>query len=321
MPTHSPYVWGGFIAFVIALLALDLGVFNRKQHVIGVREALMWSVIWIAISVLFGVGVWHYQGEVSGKAYFLCYVMEKALSVDNLFVFLAIFSFFAVPAAYQHRVLFWGILGALVMRAAFIYAGSELILKYNWILYVFGGFLVFTGIKLLFHKGEAANPDKSLVVRAVRAVLPVAPHYDGAHFWTRVNGKLMATPLLLVLIAIEATDVVFAVDSVPAAIAAVYDPAIGDASIDTFVIYTSNIMAILGLRALYFALAAMERAFRYLKYGLAAILVFIGLKMMLSKVVGHVDITLSLGIVFGLLGASVLASLIAPPRHDGGNPV
>jgi len=316
MPTHSPYVWGGFIAFVIALLALDLGVFNRKQHVIGVREALGWSVFWIAVSVAFGIGVWHYQGDVAGRAYFLCYVMEKALSVDNLFVFLAIFSFFAVPAAYQHRVLFWGILGALVMRALFIYAGSELIMRYHWVLYVFGAFLVITGVKLLFHKGESANPDKSLVVRAVRAVMPISPHYDGARFWTRVDGKRMATPLLLVLIAIEATDVVFAVDSVPAAIAAVYDPAIGPASIDTFVIYTSNIMAILGLRALYFALAAMERAFRYLKYGLSAILVFIGLKMCFSSYY-HPPMPLSLGIVFGLLGLSVLASLIVKPPKDG----
>ncbi len=300
----TPALWIGFLVFVLAMLALDLGVFHRKEHVIRPREALIWSLVWISLALVFNLGVYHWFGPVRALEFLTGYLIEKALSVDNLFVFLVLFSYFSVPRALQHRVLFWGILGALIMRAAFIFAGAALIQSFHWVIYIFGAFLVFTGIKLLAHADEEQHPEKNPVLRIFRRVVPAVPDYRGSHFLVREGGRWLATPLLAVLVAIEATDIVFAVDSIPAIFAITADP---------FIVFTSNIFAILGLRALYFLLAGMLGAFRFLKVGLGLVLAFVGAKMLLSEVY-KIPIVVSLLVIAALLGGSVLASVLFPDR-------
>src|SRR5262245_26859084 len=271
----TPLLWIGFTLFVLAMLAIDLGVFHRRAHEVRVREALVWTVVWITLALLFNAGVYFWLGRERALEFFTGYLIEKALSVDNIFVFFVIFSYFAVPAALQHRVLFWGILGALVMRAIFILLGAALLQAFHWIIYAFGGFLLFTGVKLLLHHGSDVHPERNPLFNLFRRLIPSVPDYHGSHFTTVQGRKRYATPLLLVLLCVEATDIVFAVDSIPAIFAITRDP---------FIVYTSNIFAILGLRALYFVLAGAIHKVRYLGVGLALVLIFVGVKMMLTDI-------------------------------------
>ncbi len=298
----TPGLWIGFTAFVLVLLALDLGVFHRKAHVVGVREALVWTGIWVGLALAFNVGVYFWFGQARALEFLTGYVIEKALSVDNIFVFLVVFSYFSVPPALQHRVLFWGIFGALLMRAGFIIVGAALLQTFHWIIYVFGVFLVFTGAKLLLQRDAEVHPERNPALRLFRRLIPAVPDYRGARFLVREAGRWYATPLLAVLVVVEATDIVFAVDSIPAIFAVTSDP---------FIVYTSNVFAILGLRALYFALAAMMDRFQYLKIGLGLVLAFVGTKMVISDWY-HVPVTLSLAVVLSLLAGSVVASLLRP---------
>ena len=299
----SPLMWGGFTAFVLAMLALDLGVFHRHAHEVRVREALIWSAVWIGLALAFNVLVWWVFGSERALEFTAGYLIEKALSVDNLFVFLVIFSYFAVPSRLQHRVLFWGILGAIVLRALFIFAGAALLQQFHWIMYVFGAFLVFTGVKLLVQHEEHVDPSTNPVVRLFRRFIPLVPQFHEHRFTVVQNGRRYATPLLMVLIVIEATDVVFAVDSIPAVFAVTRDP---------FIVYTSNLFAILGLRALFFALAGLMGRFHYLKIGLGMVLAFVGTKMLIADIY-KLPIGVSLGIIAGLLGASIMTSVLRPP--------
>lgn len=305
----SPALWIGFTAFVLAMLALDLGVFHREAREMRVRDALGWTAIWIGLALAFNVGVYWRFGSERALEFLTGYVIEKALSVDNIFVFLVVFSVFAVPAKLQHRVLFWGILGALVMRAAFIVLGAALLQRFHWVIYVFGAFLVFTGIKLLVQRSEEIHPERNPLFRLFRRLVPSVPDYREGKFTVVEAGKRYATPLLLVLVAIEATDIVFAVDSIPAIFAVTTDP---------FIVYTSNIFAILGLRALFFALAGMMGKFHYLKIGLSLVLVFVGTKMLLAGVY-KIPILASLAIIVALLAGSVVASLMRPPVDPPGS--
>jgi tellurite resistance protein TerC len=298
----TPGLWIGFTVFVLAMLALDLGVFHRHAHVVSVREAFTWSMVWIGMALLFNVGVYRWFGAERGLEFLTGYLIEKALSVDNIFVFVVIFSYFAVPAALHHRVLFWGILGALVMRAFFIVLGAALLQKFHWIMYIFGGFLVLTGIKLLVQRDAEIHPERNPLFRLFRRMVHAVPDYHGARFFVVEAGRRHATPLLLVLVAVEATDLVFAIDSIPAIFAVTSDP---------FIVYTSNIFAILGLRALYFLLAGVIDRFHYLKVGLALVLAFVGTKMLIVDVY-KIPITVSLAIVAALIGGSVVASLLWP---------
>ena len=294
------WLWGGFTAFVLVMLALDLGVFHRKAHEIRFREALIWSVVWVTLALAFNALIWTWYGPTKGLEFLTGYLIEKALSVDNIFVFLVVFSYFAVPAAHQHRVLFWGILGALLMRAIFIAAGAALITKFHWIIYVFGGVLLLTGVKLFLQRNEQMHPERNPVLRLFRRFVPTTPEFHGQRFTVVKAGRRYATPLLAVLVLVEATDLVFAVDSIPAVFAVTKDP---------FIVYTSNIFAILGLRAMFFLLAGVMDRFRYLKPGLAAVLVFVGAKMMLTGVY-KIPIAVSLGVVAGILTVAVVASLV-----------
>jgi tellurite resistance protein TerC len=298
----SPALWAGFTALVLAMLALDLGVFHRKAHEVHFKEALAWSAVWVGLAAAVNLLVLHYFGAQRGLEFLTGYLIEKALSVDNIFVFIVIFSFFAVPAAYQHRVLFWGILGALVMRAAFILAGAALLQRFHWIIYVFGGFLLVTGVKLLVHRDVALRPEQNPVYRLFRRVVPAVTEFRGSRFTVVENGRRYATPMLAVLVVVEATDLVFAVDSIPAIFAVTRDP---------FIVYASNVLAILGLRALYFLLAAVMGRFRYLKVGLACVLCFVGLKMLTADVYS-IPIAASLAVVVSLLAGSIVASLLSP---------
>jgi len=302
----TPLLWVGFTLFVLAMLALDLGVFHRRAHEIGVREAFAWTVVWIVLALLFNVGVYFWFGPVRGLEFFTGYLIEKALSVDNIFVFLVIFSYFGVPRAFQHRVLFWGILGALIMRAIFIVLGAALIQRFHWVIYIFGAFLIYTGVKLLLQRASEVHPERNPLFRMFRRIVPSVSDYHGAHFTAVVARKRYATPLLLVLVCVEATDIVFAVDSIPAIFAITRDP---------FIVYTSNIFAILGLRALYFVLVGVIGKFHYLRVGLALVLAFVGAKMMLSELY-KIPITVSLVVVATLLAGSVAASAIRPPRQE-----
>jgi tellurite resistance protein TerC len=297
-------LWIGFSLFVIAMLALDLLIFHRKAHEIKVREALLLSAFWIALALLFNLGIYFWRGSEAALQFFTGYLIEKSLSVDNLFVFLLIFTYFAVPPSYQHKVLFWGILGALLMRAVFILAGITLILKFHWVIYVFGAFLLFTGVRMVSQKETKIRPEKNPIIRLFRQVMPVSNEYSGEKFFLKEAGRLVATPLIIVLIAIETTDVVFAVDSIPAILAITLDP---------FIVYTSNVCAILGLRALYFALAGVMKLFHFLHYGLSAILVFIGTKMILTDVL-TIPIGISLAIVGTILLISVAVSVVTRPK-------
>lgn len=298
----TPLLWGGFTLLVLALLALDLGVFHRRVHVIGPREALLWSVFWICLALIFNVAVYHWFGKAHALEFFTGYVIEKALSVDNIFVFVVIFTYFAVPQELHHRVLFWGILGALVLRAAFILAGAALIQTFHWVIYVFGAFLIFTGAKLFLDRGSEVHPEQNPVFRLFRRFVRSVEGYRGARFFVTENGVRFATPLLLVLVCIEATDVVFAMDSIPAIFAVTRDP---------FIVYTSNIFAILGLRALYFLLAGIIPKFRYLRVGLAVVLVFVGIKMVIEGFY-EIPIVLSLAFILTVLTLSVLLSWLIP---------
>lgn len=293
------WVWVSFNAFVLAMLALDLGVFHRKAHVVKLGEALTWSAIWIALAMAFNVGVYYLAGPKPALEFLTGYLIEKSLSVDNLFVFAVLFAAFRVPADCKHKILFWGVFGALVMRAVMIFAGVALIERFHWLVYVFGGFLVLTGLKMLVSHPQPAAPQDHLLVRICRRLFRVTHDYHGDRFIVRLNGLLTATPLLLVLILVEATDLIFAVDSIPAILAV---------SNNTFIVFTSNVFAMLGLRALFFALAGVMDMFRYLKYGLAAILAFVGIKMMLVDV-APIPIAVSLSVVVGILATSMLASL------------
>ena len=300
MEPTSLWLWAGFNLFVLAMLAIDLGVFHRQAHAVSLREASIWSAVWIALALVFNLGVWKFLGPQPGVEFLTGYLIEKSLSIDNIFVIALLFAYFKVPDQYQHRVLFWGILGALVMRAAFILAGAALLDRFHWIIYLFGAFLVLTGIKMAFTPEHGLEPEKNPVVRLVRRLMPVTSDYRGANFFVREGGRLAATPLFLVLVMVEFTDLVFAVDSIPAIFAVTRDP---------FLVYTSNVFAILGLRSLYFLLAGVMHKFEYLKLGLAAILVFVGVKMALVDWV-KIPSGVSLGVIATILGIAIAASLL-----------
>jgi tellurite resistance protein TerC len=303
----NPVLWIGFTFVVLSMLALDLGVFHRRAHAVGVREALLWTLIWVGLSLAFNVVIYLQFGSQRALEYLTGYLIEKALSVDNIFVFLVVFSSFAVPAALQHRVLFWGILGAMVLRGAFIVIGAALVQAFHWAVYLFGIFLIFTGIKLLIHRVSSAHPEKNYVFRMFRRIVPSIGEYRDSRFTVVESGKRFATPLLLVLVAVEITDIAFAVDSIPAIFAITTDP---------FIVYTSNIFAILGLRALYFVLAGVMARFHYLNTGLALVLTFVGGKMILTDVY-RVPIGLSLAIVAALLAISIIASVFSTSGKRG----
>ncbi|SDY28824.1 TerC family protein [Hymenobacter psychrophilus] len=305
---NSPLFWVGFNVFVLALLLLDLLVFNRRDHAVSMREALGWSAFWIALSMSFNFLVYQWLGKAAAMEFLTGYLIEKSLSVDNLFVFLLIFSYFKVPAQYQHKILFWGIIGALVLRGVFILVGAALLAKFHFLMYVLGAFLVYTGIKMATTGAEPEiDPDSNPVVKFLSRHLPITSQLHGGRFFVRKDGVLFATPLLVVLVMVETTDVIFAADSIPAILAV---------SRDTFIVYTSNVFALLGLRALYFALEGLMRLFHYLHYGLALILVFIGGKLLLEDFV-HVSLTWSLGTVGAILLLSVALSLLFPkPKEE-----
>ncbi len=297
------WLWVGFNVFVLAMLALDLGVFHRKAHVVSFKESITWTVVWIALALLFNFGIWHFQGSQKALEFFTGYLIEKSLSVDNVFVFALLFGYFAVPAKYQHKVLFWGILGALIMRAVMIALGAVLITKFAWIIYVFGGFLILTGIKMIVKREEEIHPERNPVVRWFKKLMPVTSDYREDKFFVRENGILMATPLFIVLLLVEISDLIFAVDSIPAIFAV---------TTDTFIVYTSNVFAILGLRSLYFALAGVMDKFHYLKIGLGLVLTFVGVKMILAHTAWKIDTFLSLGAIVLILTISVVWSLLKP---------
>ena len=297
--------WAAFIGFLILMLALDLGIFNRKQHEISVKEALITSAIWVIISLLFNAVVFFYWDHHKALEFFTGYILEKSLSVDNIFVFILLFNYFDVPKKYQHKVLFWGIFGALVMRAALIFVGTALIAKFSWIIIIFGIFLIVAGLKMAFQKDEKVHPEKNPVVKFVKKFLPVTPEYHKDKFFIK-KGGLFATPLFIVLIVVETTDLIFAFDSIPAILAITYDP---------FIVFTSNAFAILGLRALYFALAGFMDKFQYLKIGLSIILVFIGIKMLITPLF-HIATYVSLIIILAILIISVAASLVRNKRAE-----
>ena len=302
----SLWWWVGFNVFVLAMLAVDLLVFHRKPHEVSFKEALIWSGVWIGLALTFNAGIYFLQGKQLALEFLTGYLIEKSLSVDNIFVFLMIFACFKVPAKYQHEVLFWGILGALLMRAGFIAGGVALIKNFHWIIYVFGAFLIFTGIKMALDKDKEIHPEKSLVLRLFRKIMPVTKDYEGGKFFVRKGKRTFATPLFVVLIVVETTDVIFAVDSIPAILAITQDP---------FIVYTSNVFAILGLRALYFDLAGIIQLFHYLHYGLSAILAFVGTKMLIVDFY-KIPIGLSLAVVAALLSLSVGASILWPKKPE-----
>ena len=300
------WMWVAFNVFVLAMLAVDLGVVHRRAHEVTLKEALLWSGIWISLALLFALGVYFWNGPQPALEFLTGYLIEKSLSVDNIFVFVLIFSYFKVPGRYQHEVLFWGILGALVMRAIFIFAGIALLQRLHWIIYVFGALLILTGIKMAMEKDKELHPDKNPVLKLFRRLVPVTEDYHADHFFVKQSGQYAATPLFIVLLVVETTDVIFAVDSIPAILGITMDP---------FIVYTSNVFAILGLRALYFALAGVIRLFHYLHYGLSAILVFVGAKMLLADVY-KLPVGVALGVIAGILLIAVLASVLRPRRDD-----
>lgn len=299
---HSLFAWVGFVLFVLFMLFLDLGVFHKKAHRVSFREALGWTGVWIALALLFNLGVYFALGKELALQFLTGYLIEKSLSVDNIFVILLIFTYFRVPDQYQHKVLFWGILGALTMRAVFIFGGLALIQKYRWVIYLFGGLLIFSGIRMSLPAKEEIALEKNFVLRMMRKFLPMVCSHDNGTFFQKQGGKTCATPLFAALIIVETTDFIFAVDSIPAILAISSDP---------FIVFTSNVFAILGLRSLYFAVAGLLDVFHHLKYGLSAILVFVGTKMLLS---GYYQLptAFALGIVIGILGVSIVTSLIWP---------
>jgi tellurite resistance protein TerC len=305
--THaSPAVWLAFAVLVVAVLAIDLGIFNRKAHVVKPREALVWTGVWVTLALGFGVFVWRRFGATAAEEFITGYAIEKALSVDNLFVMYAIFTALSTPALYQHGVLFWGILGAVVMRTVMVFAGAALLASFHWLIFVFGGFLVVTGIKMLVRKDETLHPENSRVLRAIKKVFPISHELHDGKMLVRIGGVLTATPLFLALVAIEGADAVFAVDSIFAIFAVTTDP---------FIVLTSNIFAILGLRSLYFVLAGAAERFKYVQPGLALVLVFVGLKMAISDWL-KIPVLVSLGVIVFLVGGSIAASLLRTARIE-----
>lgn len=311
--TPETFWWVGFVGFVLAMLALDLGLFHRKSHEVRLREALVWTAVWVSLALLFGLGIYlGWIGAYCGAAerqqamldYVTSYLIEVSLSIDNVFVFALLFSYFQVLPSYRHRVLFWGILGALVMRAAMIFAGVALLHTFHWVIYIFGAVLILGGIKMWRSHGVKIDPQTNPILRLVRHVLPVSHENHGPRFFTRVNGALMVTPLFVVLVFVEWTDLVFAVDSIPAVLAVTHD---------AFIVFTSNVMAILGLRSLYFSLAGIMQRFHALHYGLAAVLIFVGAKMCLADVF-KIPTVAALLIVVAILAASVIVSVLRPLR-------
>jgi len=305
------WIWVAFNLFVLAMLALDLGVFHRKSHAVGMKEALSWSAAWISLALLFNVGLYFWRGPQPAMEFLTGYLIEKALSVDNIFVFIMIFAYFKVPSLYQHKVLFWGILGALVMRAMCIAAGITLLKQFHWLIYVFGGFLILTGIKMLLTKDKEIDPAKNPMLGLFRRMMPVTENYEGDKFFVRREGRTWATPLFIALLFIEMSDLIFAVDSIPAILSITQDP---------FLVYTSNVFAILGLRSLYFALAGIMGLFHYLHYGLSAILIFVGAKMAIVDFY-KIPIGVSLAVIAGILLLSVVLSLARPRPAVPENPV
>jgi len=299
-------LWIGFTVFVLALLALDLGVFHRNSHAVSTREAFTWSVAWISLALIFNACIYQWFGPQRGLEFLTGFLIEKALAVDNIFVFVILFSYFTVSPAFQHKVLFWGIIGALIMRAVFIVIGGVLLQQFHWVMYLFGAFLVLTGIKLLVHQDVAIHPERNPLFRLFTRFVPSTSDYHGDRFFIRQGGRWLATPLLLVLVSVEITDLVFAIDSIPAIFAVTSDP---------FIVYTSNIFAILGLRSLYFLLAGIIHQFHYLKTGLALVLAFVGMKMLLADIY-KVPIGVSLAVIATVLGVAILTSLIWPPDKE-----
>ena len=303
----STWLWLGFSIFIVTMLSLDLGLLNRKAHTITYREAWIWTTAWVTLAMIFAALVFYYQGWDLGLRFLTGYLIELSLSVDNLFVFLLIFSYFKVPARFQHRVLFWGVMGALIMRLTMIFIGAALIQRFHWIIYIFGAFLVYTGIKMFRQDEIEINPEQNPLVRLVSRFFRISRHYDEQKFFTRENGKRTGTLLLLVLMVVEVTDLVFAVDSIPAIFAV---------TTNTFIVYTSNVFAILGLRSMYFLLAGVVEKFQYLRVGLAIVLTFIGTKMLVGALGFHIPIKFSLVFVALVLAGSVVASLVMPPERE-----
>ena len=292
--------------FVLSVLFIDLGVFHRKAHEVRFREALSWVTVWVVLALIFNLGIYLRFGQEKALEFLTGYLIEEALSIDNVFVFLVVFSFFRVPKEFQHRVLFWGVLGALIMRAIFILIGAALLQRFHWVIFIFGGILIITGLRMLIKRDEEMHPERNILYRVFRRLVPMVHGYHGQKFFAIENGRRMATPLLLVLVVIEGTDVVFAVDSIPAIFAITTDP---------FIVYTSNIFAILGLRNLYFVVAGFMEKFHYLKVGLAFVLLFVGVKMMIADFY-KIPIIASLAVVAGLLAVSVLISILKPPPPE-----
>lgn len=300
-------LWGGFILFIVVMLALDLGIFHREVHEIKVKEALMWTFFWITLALIFNIGVYHFMGSEKALQFLTGYLIEESLSIDNVFVFILIFNYFKVPAKYQHKILFWGILGAMVMRITFILSGIVLIEKFHWIIYIFGAFLIFTGFNMAFQHDVSIKPESNPVIRLFKKYFPVTDSYHKDRFFVRIDGKMVATPMVIVLLMIEMSDLIFAVDSIPAILAITSDP---------FIVFTSNVFAILGLRSLYFAISAVADYFVYLKYGLAAILSYVGIKMIVSDYY-KIDPLYSLLVILAMLSISILASMIAANSKGG----
>jgi tellurite resistance protein TerC len=300
--------WVAFNIFVVAMLALDLGVFHRKAHVIEIKEALGWSVAWILLSLLFNLGIYFWRGSETALEFLTGYLIEKSLSVDNIFVFVLIFSYFRIPFLYQHKVLFWGIVGALILRAIFIAVGITLMEKFHWVIYIFGGFLIVTGLRMGLQKHKEIHPEKNPVLRLFRRFMPVTDDVEEGRFFVKRGRHHAATPLFITVLVVETTDLIFAVDSIPAILAITSDP---------FIVYTSNVFAILGLRALYFAIAGMIQRFQYLHYGLSAILVFVGIKMLFSSVY-KIPVGFALGVIATILLISVIASIVRPRKIASG---
>lgn len=299
--TNEIWLWGGFVLFIVLMLALDLGVFHKENHEIKLKEALMWTMFWVSLALIFNIGIYHFMGSQKALQFLTGYLIEESLSIDNVFVFMLIFSYFKVPPKYQHKILFWGILGAMLMRITFILSGILLIEKFHWIIFVFGGFLVITGIRLAFQDEISIKPDSNPVIRLFKRYFRITDTYHKDKFFIRENGVLLATPMMIVLIFIEVSDLIFAVDSIPAILAITSDP---------FIVFTSNVFAILGLRSLFFAISAISKYFIYLKYGLAAILTYVGTKMLVSDYY-KIDPLYSLLVILAILSLSIFASMLA----------
>ena len=298
--------WILFAIFIMAMLALDLGIINRKAHVIKMKEALLWTFFWVTLAIAFGVGVYYFYGHIKAMEFFTAYLIEYSLSIDNLFVFMLIFRYFGAPHAYEHKALFWGILLALITRAIFIFAGVALINTFSWVMYIFGAFLIYTGVKMALNKQTEVHPDKNIALKLLRYFMPVSKQFSSSKFFIVKRGIRFATPMLVVLLALETTDILFAVDSIPAVLAI---------SKDSFIIYTSNVFAILGLRSLFFAISGLMKLFHLLHYGLAAILTFVGVKMLIEDFF-HVPVTASLVVIAAILAVSIVSSIVWPGKED-----